>query len=264
MLLLVIVIVIVNGNEEIATVEDYGPETYGDYIAEVYDTWYTSLEKDAVVQRIEALAGPGPVLELGIGTGRIALPVQERGIEVHGIDGSQAMVTKLREKPGGERIPVTIGDFADVAVDGEYSVIYIPFNTIFALLSQEAQLRCFQNVAQHLTEDGVFVFDAFVPDLTRFDRNQRVGMESHDPDAVRLETSIHDPLSQTVTSRHVVLSEKGAKFYPVKVRYAWPSELDLMARLAGLRLRERCGGWSGEPFTARSTSHVSIYERDRA
>lgn len=244
-------------------VEEYGPETYGDYIAEVYDTWYSELEKDAVVQRIAGLAGSGPVLELGIGTGRIALPLVERGVEVHGIDGSQAMVAKLRKKPGGDRIPVTMGDFADVAVEGKYSVIYVPFNTIFALLSQEAQLRCFRNAARHLTDDGVFVFDAFVPDLSRFDRNQRVGMESHDPDAVRIETSVHDPLHQTVTSRHVVLSEKGIKFFPVRVRYAWPSELDLMARLAGLRLRERCGGWRGEPFTARSTSHVSIYEPDR-
>jgi SAM-dependent methyltransferase len=241
-------------------VEDYDASTYGDHIAEVYDAWYSALEIRAVVDCIAGLAGRGPVLELGIGTGRIALPLQERGVEVHGIDASEKMVAKLREKPGGDGIPVTIGDFADVGVDGTYTAIYIPFHTMFALLTQEAQLRCFRNVAAHLTEDGVFVFDAFVPDLTRFDRNQRVGIVSHDPDALRIEASVHDPVSQTVTTRHVVLTEQGTRFYPVKVRYAWPSELNLMARLAGLRLRDRWGDWKGGPFTAESTVHVSVYE----
>ncbi len=206
-------------------------------------------------------AGKGPALELGIGTGRIALPLQERGVEVHGIDGSDNMVAKLREKPGGDQIPVTMGDFADIPVDGRYRVIFIPFNTIFALITQEDQLRCFRNVAEHLSADGVFVLDAFVPDLSRFDRHQRVGMESHEPDAVRIEASVHDPVKQTVTSRHMVLTEKGNKFYPLKIRYAWPSELDLMARLAGLELKERWGGWRREPFTPQSTSHVSVYGR---
>jgi SAM-dependent methyltransferase len=210
------------------------------------------------------VVGSGPVLELGIGTGRVALPLAGRGVEVHGIDGSAAMVEKLRAKPGGDRIPVTIGDFADVGVEGKYTVIYIPFNTIFALITQEDQLRCFRNAAARLTDDGVFVFDAFVPDLARFDRNQRVGMESHDPDSIRLEASVHDPVNQSVTARHVVLSEKGIKFHPLKIRYAWPAELDLMARLAGLRLRHRWSGWGEEPFSAKSTSHVSVYERERA
>ncbi len=244
--------------------EDYGPATYGDGLAEVYDNWYSELEREAVVERIAALAGSGPVLELGIGTGRIALPLSERGVEVHGIDGSATMVEKLRAKPGGDTIPVAMGDFADVGVEGKYTVIYIPFNTIFALLTQEDQLRCFRNAASRLTDDGIFVFDAFVPDLARFDRHQRVGVEAHDPDAVRLEASMHDPVEQNITSRHLVLSEKGTKFYPLKIRYAWPSELDLMARLAGLRLRHRWGGWRKEPFSAKSTSHVSVYGRERA
>ena len=241
--------------------EDYDASTYGDHIAEKYDAWYSSLEIRAVVDRIAELAREGPVLELGIGTGRIALPLQENGVEVHGIDASENMVARLCEKPGGDRIPVTIGDFADLGVEGEYSVIYIPFNTIFALLTQEDQLRCFRNVATRLTDEGVFVFDAFVPDLSRFDRNQRIGVEAHDPDAVRMETSVHDPVTQTVTSRHIVITEKGTRFYPLKIRYAWPSELDLMALLAGLRLRHRWGDWHGEPFSANSTSHVSVYER---
>ncbi len=241
--------------------ENYDAATYGDHIAEVYDGWYPALEKEAVVEFIAEKAGKGPALELGIGTGRIALPLQERGVEVHGIDGSDNMVAKLREKPGGDQIPVTMGDFADIPVDGRYRVIFIPFNTIFALITQEDQLRCFRNVAEHLSADGVFVLDAFVPDLSRFDRHQRVGMESHEPDAVRIEASVHDPVKQTVTSRHMVLTEKGNKFYPLKIRYAWPSELDLMARLAGLELKERWGGWRREPFTPQSTSHVSVYGR---
>lgn len=239
----------------------YDASTYGDHIAEVYDDWYVGLEKDAVVKCLAQLAGPGPVLELGIGTGRIALPLQERGIEVHGIDASPAMVAKLRTKPGGERVPVTIGDFADVGVEGEYSLIFIVFNTLFALTTQEDQLRCFGNVARKLARTGLFVFDAFVPDLSRFDRGQRLGLEAFEPNGLRLEASRHDPVQQRVVTRHVLLSEQGFKFYPLVTRYAWPSELDLMARLAGLRLRERWGGWQREPFTTASTSHVSVYER---
>ncbi len=239
----------------------YDASTYGEHIAEVYDDWYVGLEKDAVVKRLAELAGPGPVLELGIGTGRIALPLQERGIEVHGIDASPTMVAKLRAKPGGERIPVTIGDFADVDVEGEFSLIFIVFNTIFALTSQEDQLRCFRNVAGKLADGGTLVMDAFVPDLSRFDRGQRIGLESFEPDGVRLEASRHDPVHQRVVTRHVLLSAQGVKFYPLVTRYAWPSELDLMARLAGLSLRERWGSWRREPFTAASRSHVSVYER---
>jgi SAM-dependent methyltransferase len=240
---------------------EYDPSTYGDYIADVYDEWYPQLEREAVVDLLAEFGGSGPVLELGIGTGRIAVPLQERGVEVHGIDASEAMVAKLRAKPGGDRIRVTLGDFADVAVEGSYPLIFIPFNTIFALTTQEDQLRCFRNVAKKLDDGGLFVFDAFVPDLSRFDRRQRIGMESHEPDALRLEASVHDPVNQVVNSRHVMLSEKAVRFFPLKIRYAWPSELDLMARLAGLQLRDRFGGWRRQPFTADSTSHVSVYER---
>ncbi len=241
--------------------EDFRPSTYGDRIAAMYDDWYAHLEVDAVVDRLAEMAGRGPALELGIGTGRIALPLSERLIEVHGIDASEAMLAGLRRKPGADRINVTVGDFAEVDVDGKYRLIYVVFNTIFALVTQEDQIRCFHNVAERLTDDGVFVFDAFVPDLGRFDRNGRVGIEAHEPDAIRLEASLHDPVNQSVMSRHILLSEKGVTLYPLKIRYAWPSELDLMARLAGLQLRERWGGWHGERFSASSTMHVSVYER---
>jgi SAM-dependent methyltransferase len=152
----------------------YDEATYGDAIAEIYDAWYASLDAEAAVALLAELAGPGPALELGIGSGRVALPLVRRGIEVHGIEASEAMVAKLRAKPDGDGIPVTIGDFADVPMEGEYSLVYIPFNTLFCLLTQEDQLRCFQNVAAVLAADGVFVVEAFVPDLSRFDREQRL------------------------------------------------------------------------------------------
>jgi len=242
--------------------QEYGPETYGDRIADVYDQWYAEaafLETDASIGLLAELAGDGPVLELAIGTGRLALPLAERGIEVHGIDASEAMVAKLREKPGGDRIPVTMGDFAEVGVDGSYRLIYVAFNTLFALLTQEDQLRCFANAARHLSDDGVFLFEVFVPDLTRFDRNQRFQTNSVSPTEVNLDASRHDALAQRVDSIHVVVTEERTRLYPVNLRYAFPSELDLMARLAGLELKQRWGGWHKEEFTAASTRHVSVY-----
>ncbi len=244
--------------------EDYGPETYGDRIAEVYDEWYADaafLETEASIELLAELAGEGSVLELAIGTGRLALPLAKRGIEVHGIDASEAMVAKLREKPGGDQIPVTMGDFAEVDVDGSYRLVFVAFNTLFALLTQEDQLRCFTNAAAHLSDDGIFLIDVFVPDVTRFDRGQRFQTNSVSTTEVNLDASRHDPLAQRVDSVHVVLTEDGTRLYPVNLRYAFPSELDLMARVAGLELKDRWGGWSREPFTASSVRHVSVYGR---
>jgi SAM-dependent methyltransferase len=240
----------------------YDVTTYGERMAEVYDQWPGLPQNtDAVVACLTRLAGCGPLLELGIGTGRIALPLAQRGLRVHGIDASPAMVAQLRAKPGGEHIPVTLGNFADMAVEGRFTLIFAIFNTFFGLLSQEDQVRCFLGVAQHLTEDGVFVLEAFVPDLTRFERGQRVGAREVETDRIHLEASVHDPVQQRVVSQHVVLSEQGIRLYPVQIRYAWPSELDLMARLAGLQLRHRWAGWAQEPFTATSGTHVSVYAR---
>ncbi|MPZ14969.1 MAG: methyltransferase domain-containing protein [Chloroflexi bacterium] len=241
----------------------YDEATYGERIANVYDTWIgaPAPETDAAVRFLAEVAGSGPVLELGIGTGRIALPLAARGIDVHGIDASPAMVERLQAKPGAE-LSVALGDFANVDVQATtYSLIFVVFNTLFALPSQEDQLRCFRNVAAHLTPSGVFVVEAFVPDLTRFTRQQEVSTTVVESDQVRLDVSLHDPVLQQVRSQHVVITSAGAALYPVVVRYAWPTELDLMARLAGLRLSERWGGWNREPFTAHSQSHVSVYER---
>jgi SAM-dependent methyltransferase len=243
--------------------EEYGPATYGDRIADVYDAWYGKadfLETSASVDVLAELAGQGPALELAIGTGRVALPLADRDVEVHGVDASERMVARLREKPGGERIPVTIGDFADVPVDGEYRLIYVVFNTFFALPSQDDQVRCFENIAAHLSPDGAFAMDVFVPDPARF-TGGKVSVSEIGDDMLRLDTTKLDTVTQTSRSQHVVLTPSGATFYPVKVRWAYPPELDLMARLAGLRLEERWENWQRDPFTAESRQHVSVYRR---
>ena len=240
--------------------DTYREDTYGERIAAVYDDWYAGVD-DAAIATLHDLADGGRALELGIGTGRIALPLQESGVEVHGIDASEAMVARLRAKPGGERIPVTLGNFADVAVEGEFSLIFVLFNTFFALLTQHEQVRCFQNVARHLSPAGAFLIEAFVPDMTRFDRRQTVRTVRVGDREVRLEASQLDPVSQQVTSQHVHLSEQGVRLYPVRIRFAWPAELDLMARLGGLHLRHRWGGWQRTPFTAASGTHISVYEQ---
>jgi SAM-dependent methyltransferase len=242
-------------------VDGYDETTYGERIADVYDEWYSDddFAPGAAVELLAGLAGDGPALELAIGTGRIALPLAARGVEVHGIDASPAMVAKLRAKPGGEAIPVTMGDFADVGVEGRYPLVYLVFNTLFALDSQDAQVRCFANVAAHLTDGGVFVIEAFVPEPERF--HGQTNVTNIESDAVHFGAHMVDRAEQTSNSQHVVLTPKGARFYPVRIRWTYPPELDLMARLAGLRLRERWAGWTREPFTKSSGMHVSVYER---
>jgi SAM-dependent methyltransferase len=246
-------------------IEEYGPSTYGDHIAEIYDDHVQSalLETEAAVAFLAELASAGPVLELAIGTGRIALPLAERGIEISGIDASQKMVARLRAKAGGAAIPVSFGDFADVGVDGTYTLIYVVFNTLFALQTQEAQIRCFENVAAHLADEGVFVVEAFVPDLTRFDRNQRVEVNKVGLNEVWLHADVHHPAEQRVESEVVHLSEAGIRIYPVRIRYAYPSELDLMAELGGLRLRERFDDWKAKRYTGFTGTCVSVYEKVR-
>jgi SAM-dependent methyltransferase len=237
---------------------NFHAETYGERIAGVYDAWYSGYD-EAAVTVLGELARGGQALELGIGTGRIALPLQRLGIAVHGIDASEAMAAKLRAKPGGASLPVTMGDFADVPVEGEYSLIYVLFNTFYALLSQKEQVRCFQNVARHLSPGGVFVIEAFVPDLTRFQGGQAVRATQVRIDEVHLDVSQHDPISQLVTVQHVVLSEEGIRLYPVQLRYAWPAEFDLMAQLAGLRLKHRWSSWDRAAFSAASGKHISVF-----
>lgn len=243
--------------------DEYSERTYGDRIAGVYDLWYSGFDPNAV-QALAGLAQGGPALELGIGTGRIAIPLQDMGIVVKGVDASEAMVARLREKPGGERIRVAMGNFADVAIDGQYSLVYVVFNTFYSLLTQDEQVRCFQNVARHLGEGGVFVIEAFVPDLTRFTGGQAMRLTRIGDKDVQIDVSQHEQDKQLITSQHLLLSEHGTQLYPVRIRYIWPSEMDLMARLSGLQLKERWSDWDKSEFSANSTKHISVYKHKKS
>lgn len=241
--------------------ENYEPDmSFGEGVAGLYDKLSQRGDEEETVAFLAELANGGPALELAIGTGRVALPLAERGIRVDGIDISEAMVAQLRAKPGGDKLNVTIGDFADVAVDGTYKLIYVVFNTFYNLLTQDDQVRCFQNVASHLTDDGVFLIEALVPGpLYRLRDNQYVHAEDVGVDHVRLDVARHDPVNQLLEESHVTLTANGVHLNPIVTRYVWPSELDLMARLAGLRLKDRYAGWKREPVTASSARHVSVY-----
>jgi SAM-dependent methyltransferase len=250
-------------------VKDYEPiMSFGKEHAEAYDDLQrfsktpSRGEQAAAIALLEDLAGGGPALELAIGTGWIALPLAARGIRVDGIDISPTMVARLRAKPGGEQISVTIGDFADVPVPGTYRLIFVVANSLFNLLTQDDQVRCFENVAAHLTDDGTFLIEAFRPDfLYRLRDHQYVDAEAVEVDEVRLDVARHDPVRQTLDESHVSLSREGVRLNPIVTRYAWPSELDLMARIAGLRLKERWGGWDRSPLTSTSRNVVSVYGR---
>jgi SAM-dependent methyltransferase len=240
--------------------EDKEERTYDARCADVYDQWFGYFD-EAAVDVLEELAGGGRALELGIGTGIVALPLAARGVEVHGIDSSAEMVARLRAKPGGERIPVTFGDFADVEAEGEFSLVFVVYNTLFALGTQDEQVRCFRNVAARLGPGGAFVVEAFVPDPAQFNGGHGLRVLHSEAGRVGLKVSQHDPVGQKIKSQHVVITQGGARLFPVEVRYAWPSELDLMAQLAGLRLRHRWGDWRRGEFGAKSEKHVSVYER---
>lgn len=238
---------------------DYGHETYGAEWAADYDQIFPDVAP-GMIDRLVELAKGGRVLELAIGTGRVALPLKERGVDIAGIDISPEMVTQLRQKPGGSDILIVMGDFADVEIEGRFALIYLVANTLFVLLDQNDQIRCFQNVASHLDPGGRFVIEAFYPDLGRFDRSQRVQANKVERGKVVLDVSKHDAVNQLVTSQWIEVSGEGVRLRPVVVRYSWPSELDLMGQLAGLELEARWGGWEGELFTAQSPRHVSVYK----
>jgi SAM-dependent methyltransferase len=242
----------------------YDETTYGDLWAPFYDDIFNIVE-DYTIDTLEALAGSSRrALELAVGTGRVAIPLSQRGVAVTGIDNSEEMVARLREKPGGEAIEIVIGDMSEVAVDGTFPLIYLPFNTLFALLSQKRQVTCFRNVAEHLAPGGRFALDCFVPDLTRYDRfNTRMAVSSISSNqAHAYEMSIHHPLEQKVTSHQVRRLEDGtALVLPVTVRYAWPAEMDLMAEIAGLELEHRWGWYDKRAFTETSGQHVSVYRK---
>jgi SAM-dependent methyltransferase len=244
--------------------EGYGERTYGERWAPYYDDTFSDVE-DSVIDLLARHAGDPPrALELAIGSGRIAIPLSERGVEVSGVDISEEMVALMRAKPGGEAIPVTMGSFGEVPVEGEFPLIYLAFNTIFALLSQESQVECFENVASHLQPGGRFVIDCFVPNVKRFDSyNTRLAVSSiTSVDEHTYEMTVHEPVSQHLNTHVVKRTPDGETVVlPVEIRYAWPAELDLMARIAGLHLENRFGWYDLRRFTDQSTSHMSIYSK---
>ncbi|MFB7272643.1 class I SAM-dependent DNA methyltransferase [Streptomyces sp. NPDC056244] len=208
---------------------------------------------------LAGLAGDGRALELAIGTGRIALPLSQRGVPVHGIDMSRAMVARLRGKPGGDAIGVTIGDFATTRVDGTFSVAYLVFNTIMNLTTQAAQVDCFRNAAAHLGPGGCFVVEVMIPELRKLPPGQNVVPFHTGPTGWAYD--IYDVATQEMSSNYVEVVDGRGEYRPIPFRYVWPAELDLMAQLAGLRLRERWDGWTREPFTGESRQHVSVWEK---
>lgn len=238
--------------------ESYADETYGERISEVYDEFFQKFDPACIDLLCEFTAG-GQALELGVGTGRIALPLSAKGVKIQGIDASKAMLAKLRAKPSSVNIKVIKGSFESFQIAEKFKLIYVVFNTFFALLTQEAQINCFQCVAEHLSSDGVFLIEAFVPNLARFDEHQTVRATHVSEKRVRLEVSQHDPIAQQSISQHVLISETETRLYPVKIRYAWPAELDLMARLAGLSLQHRWSSWAKTEFNATSKNHISVY-----
>ena len=219
-------------------------------------------DEEAAVQFLKEHAHDGPVLEMAIGTGRIALPLAASGVSVDGNDISPHMIERLRSQPGGEDIHIVIGSFVDTLMPRKYSLVYVLFNTLFNVLSQEEQIKCFENAAAHLADDGVFVVEAFTPAfLHRLHDNQYVQTEAIEVNQVRLDVLRHDAVTQTIEENHVTLSEDGVRFNPVVQRYAWPAELDLMARIAGLHLKERFGSWTKEEFSSSSDNCISVYGR---
>jgi SAM-dependent methyltransferase len=236
---------------------------FGERVAERYDEssadMFEPAAVDPVVDLLVELAGDGAALEFGIGTGRIALPLARRGVRVHGIDLSSAMVERLRAKPGGSDIGVTVGDFATTSVDGRFSLAYLVFNTIGNLTTQDEQVACFENAAAHLEPGGCFVIEVGVPDLQRLPFGE--AFRPFHVSAGRLGFDEYDVVRQGLISHHFWVEDGRWQNVSMPFRFVWPAELDLMARLAGMRLRDRWGGWAREPFSAESVKHVSVWEK---
>src|SRR5919199_1862350 len=236
-------------------------EFFGEQVAARYDAHSASMFDPAVlepaVETLAELAGDGAALEFAIGTGRIALPLAQRGVRVAGIDNSDAMLARLREKPGAEHVDAMVGDMATTRVEGDFSLVFLVFNTIFNLTTQDGQVACFANAAAHLDVGGRFVIEARVPELQRLPLGQTVLPWRADPTGMSY--YVYDVVTQRLSGQHYYLEDGAFRPSPIELRYAWPAELDLMARLAGMRLEHRWGGWRREPFTALSPAHVSVY-----
>jgi SAM-dependent methyltransferase len=237
------------------------PAHFGELWAHDYDSPTSGPEPVLEVDFLAERAGDGRALELAIGTGRIGLPLADRGVPVEGIEGSAKMVERMRAKPGGDRIPVVIGDLADVAVSGPFRLVFLVFNTLFNLLEQDRQAECFRNVARVLEPGGAFVLECYVPNPARFDRAGQVEVRDVSEEAATIEVFSHDPANQRFTSQKITFDAGGLRLRPHVQRYCWPAEIDLMAAQAGLQLTERYADWRRRPFDRTSTDHISVYRR---
>jgi SAM-dependent methyltransferase len=242
--------------------EGFDPKTsFGYETSKRYDALETRGDEEETVSFLAPLAGQRDALEFAIGTGRIALPLIQAGVRVDGIEQSQDMVDRMREKPDGSNVHVVIGDMASVDMGRTYGLVYLVYNTIGNLITQDDQVRCFQNAARHLDDDGLFVLECRVPTAPMRPGHELVDAEHVAADRVTLHVARYDPVTQLLNANHVHISADGISLGPISLRLAHPPEFDLMARIAGLRLRQRTAGWRGEPFTADSWRHVSVYER---
>ncbi len=247
----------------VGAVRGYDETSYGEGMAEVYDDWYADVtDVEATTAYLARLAGAGPVLELGIGTGRLALPLVALGVEVQGVDGSSAMVERLRAKPGGEAIAVTIADLGGSEPPGPFTLVFVAYNTLFGLTSAAAQAACFASVAARLAPGGRFVVEAFVPAEQHEGRGQ-VTVRHLEAGRVVLAVDVHDPVTQVARGSFVDITEAGIRLRPWTVRYSTPVELDAMAAAAGLELEWCHAGWTDEPFGTDSPTHVSCWRRLR-
>lgn len=245
--------------------EEFGPETFGALYATDYDERQDPGTTDESVELLAQLIGDGRTLELAIGSGRVAVPLATRGIDIHGIDASQEMLDVMYAKPGSQAITSNISNFADVnivsEVEAQFDFVYLVFNTIVNLTSQDEQVRCFENVAKHLNPGGAFLVETFVPDLRQFKDHQYARTQELDFGSATLDLAKHDPVNQVIEFQRVVLSNDKVEMRPLPIRYVWPQELDLMARLAGLTLESRWGDWRRGAFTKNSGMHVSLYRK---
>lgn len=241
--------------------EGWDARSYGQIHAHDYDRHSDPGTTEASVAAMAELAGRGRVLELAVGTGRIALPLAARGVDVTGLEASPEMVAELRRKPGGADLPVVMGDMAEVPVEGPFDLVILVFNTLFNLTSQAAQIACFEAVAQRLAPGGRFLVEAFVPDPGRYRDHQDVRVKSLGAGELVVDAVRHDPVTQVLTHQRLHATAAGTELRPLVLRYAWPAELDLMARLAGLALEARWGDWGRGAFGADSRSHISVWRK---
>jgi SAM-dependent methyltransferase len=239
--------------------QGFGPKTFGELYAEEYDALHNPGTTEDCVNLIADLAHDRSILELAIGSGRIALPLKARGIDVCGFDASPEMVELLKQKPGGEAIETWVADMADFHLDRRFGFAYLVFNTLYNLTTQDAQVKCFQCVADHLEPGGQFLIEAFMPNRERFQDNQAVRTKYVSMNTAWLEAAQHNPVTQTIYYQRIRITEEGTRLMPLAMRYVWPSELDLMAALAGFEPVAKWGGWHKQPLTPSSDMYVALY-----